>query len=83
MGPSSIIYLTKNYITSFNSPECHLWLYQCFRSEIYYSKSFASNFQIQCITQGSIYSQFPKPKIKYIEQTISKNDLNQKKKNFK
>ena len=49
MEPSPIIYFRKNCITSFNFTESHLSLYSCFRSELYYSKSFASNFQIKCV----------------------------------
>ena len=48
MEPSSIIHFRKNYITSFNSTECHLWIRWCFRSELSFSKSFSSNFPIQC-----------------------------------
>ena len=47
MEPTSIIDLLKKCcITTFNSTECHLWLYWCFKPELPFSISFASNIEI-------------------------------------
>ena len=87
MGPSSIIYLRKNYITSFNSQSAifgftnvldqkyvivnHLLL--IFKYNMYNSRiNNTLSFQsLKCAI----------PQIKYIEQTRSENDLT-KKENF-
>ena len=54
MEPTSIISIRKSYITYLNSTECPIWLYWCFRSELLFSKSFASKVQLQLYNSGSI-----------------------------
>ena len=53
---NNVLYLNRKifHFGIITQPKCSICnLYdetpQCFRSELYYSKSFASNFQIQCV----------------------------------
>ena len=85
MEPTSIISFRKSYITYLNSTECPIWLYWCFRSELLFSKSFASNVQLQLYNSrvnNTLSFQNLKcsiPEIKYTEETIYENDHNKKK----